>query len=511
MSPTVAGQPLCYDCGRIISGSSGMAGRVKAFPPTSGKPAKTRYGPTPREKAKRAAVARRRKKSGKQYRNLVIVLVIAFIFLFTPAQEHVNKQLSSWLDELWKAVGPYHEYPVESSYTLHRTVVIENFDNTEREFTFWLNIPIQRTSRGTWDTTFDRGGFQDTAFTLQTVTSMGVGASIPHIGVPVLTEEYLESDNALLLEDGRTSVHWPSLGAGDGRCEYTRCLLWEGAIPSQSFAQLIVSYDITAYSYTWWKSGDVDSLVNGKVVGMDVSNSGTFDDLQRNGWIRSTTQLIGEESQWYDRTHGAGNPDWAIDGTNGIVISAADNILASLPASQQNNVFAFSRAAFDYMRENVDYGEGNPFGPPRNGPACLAQGIGDCDEQSNAWMSILRVKNIPTWYEFGALTDKDHERWEPHAWSNILIPYSLDWCDDQGIDPESCYLEGSVDVVNNKWLLHTPTAFSEFIEPASPNGEAPMEFYRLATVYANQYNLYQELETIDGPYNSGGTYKVPYI
>jgi hypothetical protein len=488
-----------------------MAGRVTAFPPSGATYGGVRRGPTPRARAQRATVARRRKKSGKQYRNLVIVLVIAFIFLFTPAQEHVNKQLNRWLDELWKAIGPYHEYPVESSYTLERTVTVENYDNLEREFTYWLNIPIQRTSRGTWTSTFDRGGFQDDAYTLQTVTSMSVGASIPHISVPVVTVAYLEAQDALPLEDGRTSVHWPSLGAGNDRCEYTRCLLWQGSIPSQSFARLIISYDITSYSYTWWKSSEVDSLVNGKAVGMDVSNSGTFADLQRNGWIRSTTQLIGEEPLWYDRTYGSGNPDWAIDGTNGLVISAADNILASLPASQQDNVFAFSRAAFDYMRENVEYAQGNQFGPPRNGPTCLAQGMGDCDEQSNAWMSILRVKQVPTWYEFGALTDMEHQRWEPHAWSNILIPYSLDWCDEQGIEPETCYLEGSVDVVNNKWLLHTPTAFSEFIEPASPDGEASSEFYRIATIYANQYNLYEELQTVDGPYNSGGVYKVSFV
>jgi hypothetical protein len=141
----------------------------------------------------------------------------------------------------------------------------------------------------------------------------------------------------------------------------------------------------------------------------------------------------------------------------------------------------------------------------------LAQGIGDCDEQANAWMSILRVKNIPTWYEFGALTALDHEIWEAHAWSVVLIPYSSEWCSENGINLDSCYLEGSVDVVNNKWLLHTPTAFSEFLEPYSPEGIAPDEFYKVLSVNAYQYNWVENWDTIIGPNHLGGTFKVPYV
>ena len=53
-------------------------------------------------------------------------------------------------------------------------------------------------------------------------------------------------------------------------------------------------------------------------------------------------------------------------------------------------------------------------GTPRSGQQCLADGIGDCDEQSNAYMSIMRVKNVPTWYAFGALTGT-FERWKVTA------------------------------------------------------------------------------------------------
>ena len=31
---------------------------------------------------------------------------------------------------------------------------------------------------------------------------------------------------------------------------------------------------------------------------------------------------------------------------------------------------------------------------------------------------------------------------------------------------DDCYVEGSVDVVNHKWLVHTPTAYIDWIEKA---------------------------------------------
>ncbi|GIQ97281.1 MAG: hypothetical protein CM15mP3_03150 [Candidatus Poseidoniales archaeon] len=43
----------------------------------------------------------------------------------------------------------------------------------------------------------------------------------------------------------------------------------------------------------------------------------------------------------------------------------------------------------------------------RSGPACLTDGLGDCDDQTNAYLSLLRTKGIPGWYVLGALTDEN--------------------------------------------------------------------------------------------------------
>ena len=487
-----------------------MGGRVTPSGVPQQHSSRVQYGLSPKARAHQAQLKRKKKKTGKQFKNLVLVIVIAFVFLFTPAQEHVNKQLSIWLGDFWKSIAPAHEYPVNTEYTLQRTVEIENFDSGERQFLYRLPIPIQRTNRGIEDTTFDRNGNLDMAANLQWIKSMKVGSSFSHIDVPVETVEFLEETSAISLGDGFSSVHWPALGSSGDRCEYTRCLIWKGDIPATSVATLTITYDIESSSYAWNTGDTISTPVTGTSQGMDISSSGQFTDLSRSGWVGATTSLIGEEHKWYDRNVGGSIENWAINGDHHLVEAAADNILASLPVGQQNNIYAFSHAAFIYVRDNVVYGPGSAY-PPRSGPICLAQGIGDCDEQANAWMSILRVKNIPTWYEFGALTSLNHEIWEAHAWSVVLIPYNSEWCSDNGINLDSCYLEGSVDVVNNKWLLHTPTVFSEFLEPYSPEGIAPDEFYKVMSINAYQYNWVENWDTIIGPHHLGGTFKVPYV
>ena len=509
MAPSISRSPICQGCGRVISGAQGMATRVSpAATPTMHRQ-RVQYGVDPRRRAKMARQRREKKKSGKQFRNLILVLVIAFVFLFTPAQEHVNKQLSIWLDDLWKTIGPAHEYPQATEYTLERMIEIDNLDAGERHFIYRLPIPIQRTNRGIESFTFDRGGNQDMAISLQSIKSMQVGASFSNIDVPVSTEQYLGPGAALDSGDGFSTVHWPTMGPGDERCEYVRCLIWKGNIPAISVATLFVTYEVESFAYTWTKGDTISTTIPGQSTGMDVDNSGNYSDLLRPGWVRSTTQYIGEEHQWYDRNSGGAVENWAIDGDHPLIISTADNIIASLPSSERDNIYSFAHAAFIHVRDTVQYGPGSPY-PPRSGPTCLAQGIGDCDEQSNAWMSLMRTRDIPTWYEFGALTSMDHEVWEAHAWSVILIPYDVDWCNSNGINLDSCYLEGSVDVVNNKWLVHTPTAFSEFLEPESPLGIAPEEFYKVMSINSFQYNWKESWNTIVGPQHTGGVFKVPY-
>ena len=79
-------------------------------------------------------------------------------------------------------------------------------------------------------------------------------------------------------------------------------------------------------------------------------------------------------------------------------------------------------------------------------------------------MSLLITKKIPTWYEFGALTGFTFKTWEAHGWSNVMLPYVSEWCEENGIAISTCYVEASVDVTNNMWLFKPPTALGLWVE-----------------------------------------------
>ena len=70
---------------------------------------------------------------------------------------------------------------------------------------------------------------------------------------------------------------------------------------------------------------------------------------------------------------------------------------------------------------------------------------------------------------FGVLSSQSYTKWEAHAWGYIQLPMSTEWCNENKIDLDSCYVEASVDVTNNKWLLHTASALIEWIEQPDPN------------------------------------------
>ena len=63
-----------------------------------------------------------------------------------------------------------------------------------------------------------------------------------------------------------------------------------------------------------------------------------------------------------------------------------------LPEGRQDNVYAFARAAFDWMHENVPYDDYALSTPVQ--VHMLGRWTGDCDEQTNAYLSILRTKGI---------------------------------------------------------------------------------------------------------------------
>jgi hypothetical protein len=55
---------------------------------------------------------------------------------------------------------------------------------------------------------------------------------------------------------------------------------------------------------------------------------------------------------------------------------------------------------------------------------------------------------------------------------------SDEWCNEMNIELNSCFVEASIDVTNNKWLLHTSSALIDWIEKPDPTGSYINAFYR---------------------------------
>ena len=120
----------------------------------------------------------------------------------------------------------------------------------------------------------------------------------------------------------------------------------------------------------------------------------------------------------------------------------------------------------------------------------------------------MRVKNIPGWYVFGALADMEYSVWEGHGCGYIQLPMSDSWCESRDISLNSCFVDASVDVVNNKWLLHTPNAYISWIEQPYSTGTLVNNYYSPGQFSKNigtvrmppMYTTLGEVDLIGGKY-----------
>ncbi len=469
---------------------------------------RARKGPPPGLNVRRGG-KRRTKKKKRNMKNMVLVLAIAFLFLFTPAQERITNQLEKWLDSLLDEFGPAREYPVHASYVVERNVNLLNPHGEDISFSYELPIPTLRTDFGISQFGFESSdGVAVPVLSLQEVTSM-ISHTDGHetfTNIPLDDSTYLSESSAIQL-DSSTEIYWPQVGQGSNRCSVSRCAIWTGTIPPSQMMTLVVKYEVSASSYSWW-GGDnspEDAPKSQEGYSIDKENSGTYADYDRPGQLDTMYDQFGSHKQWYDRDSGPSR-NWAIDGNNPVVIELANEIESSLASGDVESPFAFAHAAFIKIRDSIVYSQG--LSPARSGPSCIVDERGDCDEQSNAWMSLLRTRNIPAWYEFGPMTDGQFTGWEPHAWANTILPFDEQWCNENNIALSSCFVQGEVDVVNNRWLLHTPTTLTEWIEDPSNSGQAAYDFYRPLAIGC--INCWTETwETIGVPEITGGTYRVP--
>ena len=446
-----------------------------------------------------------------RFRSLIMLGLVAFIMLSPQAREMIMGKISEVKEFIMNPTLGYLVYDIEADYTLNRIVTLENMDADTSEY-FIETLPISpdiyalENSNGMYSYT---DGSQDMPNQkIQDVTGIELRIDGQSINIPLGNADVKLVEESVVTSGGH-EIWWPGTsGSGDNYCIGGPCVKVKVNLPPSQKLSFEYLVTINSKSFTWWSnSDDVDPRIPGFTSGMVEEHSGTFDDLQNRGSGERVNDFTA--TKWYNKERGDPQ-NYAIDATGATVIAAVSAIDSNLPEDNQN-AFKFAKAAFDYIRENIVYYTDPGSGSVAlSGPACLAAGQGDCDEQTNAFLSLLRAKGIPGWYVFGILSSKSYTKWEAHAWGYIQLPMSSDWCDENNIDLDTCYVEASVDVTNNKWMLHTASALIDWIEQPDPNRDGTyINAYYKPLMYSDidddDYRIERDrIFALEGPVSYGG-------
>ena len=516
-APTMAGDSICYSCGRVITGAAGMDSRVKGeF--MRGSTRRAKVGSAPRHV--NAKPKRRRSKKRSRIHQLAMLGLIAFVFMSPDAREFVLAKWAEVQEYAMDATAPNQPYPLEAEYTIVRTIDFENTGATVAKLNEMIPIPSDVSSNELGPVSFQyTDGTSAQSSNIQEIVSMhllidGESIEIPPNGIPYKSKAQAE----LSPTSKGNLVWWPTPGPGSD-CGHGHCVRVQYNLTPGNSASFDFKVVVKSTSHSWWYSTMVDGKVEGKSEGASLERSGTFTEISERG--NGIRDMAFSGKTWYDRGSKGG---WAVDAKEAsapTVVQRAQSIEASLPTKYKDNVYAYARATFDWLNlpvisPNVKY-DSNAPAVARGAEECLSLGFGDCDEQSNAFMSIMRYKGVPSWYVFGALADSNYERWEGHAWAYVMIPLSEEWCNDQEIDVQTCYVEGSVDVVNHKWLVHTPTAYIDWVESTdygrceSSSSHCPVEKYYSSTTATGDLERTRTFSTHGSPEISGGTWNNKWI
>jgi transglutaminase-like putative cysteine protease len=123
------------------------------------------------------------------------------------------------------------------------------------------------------------------------------------------------------------------------------------------------------------------------------------------------------------------------------------------------------RSIYDFVRREITYqtvpGEG-----PKYCLETLADGTGDCDDQSILFLSLCRAIGIPSWLAFGGLYDPTTNTWGSHAWAEVCIPLT-----------DNTWENVTYDLANGEYMLRNCNRFEEWKSTGEKN--ATRDYYYL--------------------------------
>jgi hypothetical protein len=144
------------------------------------------------------------------------------------------------------------------------------------------------------------------------------------------------------------------------------------------------------------------------------------------------------------------------------------------------NVYTILKSTYDWVTANIAY-PGSPVpGEPKSSVETLQTRVGDCDDQSNLFLGLIRAAGVPGWLQLGALYDLSSNQMEGHAWVQTYIPYA----NGGGVDV-------NIDLVNKDFLEWKPWLFCDYTDNGNAND--------LRNYYYTFYSVYDP-----NSYQSGG-------
>lgn len=181
--------------------------------------------------------------------------------------------------------------------------------------------------------------------------------------------------------------------------------------------------------------------------------------LEQSGTVNEIEGLLGTEDYfWYTR----GTSLWKTGNIS--LLDLAQQIRNQIPEPSQSNVLALVYAAVDWIQSNIYRSIG--LSEPQYPEETIVSQVGDCDDQSNLLITLLRIFNIPCylltghWFQEGTRTSGfvwgsiaenaylyvDWKNSIGHGWAMVYVP-PWGWLPfdltaaGQGVNPSTTYTD----------------------------------------------------------------------
>ena len=279
-SVTLPGDTICYTCGRVLANIKSKQfaaeqqfnqGSIETTYLKTKKP--TKSGVVQTHTGRRKNILKRRK---NRFRSVVMLGLVAFIMLSPQAREVVFNKWAGISEYIQLAAAPYHLYPIETTYTVGKTIDVVN-NGAEGYLSENLAIPRDVSTLNGQSTMFEYTDGSDPLMTqsIQVINQIELILNGVSYDIPLLGEPARMPDDKLSTIDGH-EIWWPGVGIGEDMCSVDICVKVKLNLDPGEEASFTYAVSLTSTSYSWWSSSRVDSRVDGSSNGISVDRSGDF-------------------------------------------------------------------------------------------------------------------------------------------------------------------------------------------------------------------------------------------